>query len=222
MLLATDLFLAMRCPECGKQMLYRSISLFELHRIKTWQMQCSCGAKPCLVEFHGNRSLLINIYGPCCTEAHEFIYAVNELQNGEVYDLSCDIDELHLGYIGSMEGVLAVLNAEGMLLTEYADELKGHFQAPAVMGNMLAALNTLYGSGNVCCQKCGKVDLNLDIEHNSITVSCAECGNHGVLSAAAPNDSRLLKDAKTLVITPEGLKITTANTEGGSKNQPGY
>ena len=51
MLLATDLFLAMRCPECGRQMLYRSMSLFQLHRAKSWQMQCSCGAKPCLVEF---------------------------------------------------------------------------------------------------------------------------------------------------------------------------
>ncbi|MDD2568644.1 MAG: hypothetical protein PHN47_00995 [Clostridia bacterium] len=222
MLLATDLFLAMRCPECGKQMLYRSMSLFKLHRTKIWQMECSCGAKPCLVEFHSNRSLLINIYGPCCEEAHEFIYEVNELQNGEVYDLNCDIDDLHLGYIGSKESVLAVLTAEGMLLTEYEDELKGHFQAPAVMGKMLAALNTLYGNGNICCQKCGRVDLNIDIEHNSIVIGCAECGNHGVLSAAAQNDSHLLTEAKTLIITQEGLKITTANAVRGSKNQPVY
>ncbi len=210
MLMPTELFIFMRCPECGSQMLYRGCSLFALQKIGCWELKCSCGASPCFVETRGLKHFIVNITGSCCDEPHEFFYSLQDMQSGAVYSLSCDVTGTHLGFVGSRQAVLDVLKKEELLLEDDEDELLKYFASPTTMSQVLYHINRLYANEKIICSNCGSRDMDLMPRRQSVVIKCGNCHQGGKWPALVEADVNFLARAEALILKKENLQVLFA------------
>ncbi len=215
MILSTDLAIAIRCPVCGREMLYRFFSIFQLKAAHGYHVVCPCGAECCHVSLDRYHKLYIGVEGVCCEETHEFFFDLEELREGCVFALSCDVDDVHLAYFGMKDAVLRALAEEGTAFIEGEEELKLYFEAPRYIGYCLKLLNDMMKRGDMRCNCCGSLDVNMDIQRDGIAIHCGKCGEGGFLPVAGKEDLFVVTNAKALLFDQEGL-ILIPEKEGGA------
>jgi len=214
MLVEPQVFLAMRCPHCQEQLLYRSFSDFRLLSGKEMEVSCSSCDTAFTIRVSGKKHAYIDLFCPCCQEKHSYIYKLTEMRNA-VLSLDCGDTDLHLAYIGEKDKVLEALDEEGFMIIAYQDELREYFASPSLMAKALIEINRLFRQSGIVCSVCGSKEFDLEAKGHRIGITCAHCEARGFLYAARPADVHLLKKAQSIRLFRGGLRLRY--TTGGRK-----
>ena len=207
MLIRPEWFLSLRCPCCQERMLYRAVSRFELIKGKTVSIRCSCGAEPLHMRV-GGRHLYCDCYCPCCAEAHNYIYRLNNWNAEPPFMLGCDTMDIRLACIGKREDVREAMDEESALIMDYAEELRDYFVKPAIIGRSLLCLNKLLAARACLCIDCGREDMDILILSDRLTLTCPHCGSSAHLYASRPQDLKMLNRISKISLHGGGMRIS--------------
>ena len=203
MLIMPEIFLAMRCPYCQRQILFRSFSLFSFQEDVPYKISCKCGASPLSLRLSRKKHLYIDTICPVCPDEHSYIYNIDEIKKNQVISLSCLETDIHLAYLGRRMSVLEALNEEGQLIIDYADELKDYFLFPGLMAKILLCFNDYFMHDKVHCAKCNSKDFNLEVFSDRAVLRCDHCNSEALLYASRRSDLYLLKKLGRIILQPE-------------------
>ena len=203
MLITPEIFIAMRCPYCQRQILFRTFSLFHFQDDVPYKITCDCGASPLSLRLSGKKHLYIDTICPVCPDEHNYIYHLDEIKNNQVISLSCIDTDIHLAYLGRRISVLKALNEEGQLIIDYADELKDYFLYPSLMAKILLCFNNYFIHDKVHCAKCSSNDFNLEVFSDRAVLRCVHCKSTAWLYASRKSDLYLLKKLGKIILQPE-------------------
>lgn len=203
MLLIPEVFIAMRCPYCQRQILFRTFSFFNIKENIPQKITCNCGASPLSFRILGKKHLYIDTICPACPDEHSYIYNVDELKKKQVISLTCIDTGIHLAYLGQRGPVLQALNEEGHLIIDYEDELKDYFLHPGLMARILLCFNNYLLHDKVYCANCGSKDFDLEVFSDRAVLHCVHCDATAWLFASRKSDLYLLKKLKKIILQPE-------------------
>lgn len=208
MLLTPEIFIAMRCPYCQRQILFRTFSVFSFRNNIPQKIMCNCGAEPLSISISGKKHVYIDMICPACPDEHSYIYSLDEIKKNQVVSLTCLDTGVHLAYIGRRGSVLKALNEEGHLIIDYEEELRDYFLHPVLMGRILLCFNSYLMRDKVRCAKCDGKDYDLEVFSDRAVLHCVNCESTAVLSATRKSDLYVLKKLKQIILRPSKDKWT--------------
>lgn len=206
----TDVFLMIRCPQCGEVMLHRHVSLFVLHGREKVSFCCSCGFLACTMAPQGKRHYQVDIWSLCCQQPHRFIFTQGQLLKSS-FALRCERTDTHLGYLGNRESVVAEILDNDVLSLEDGFSLWDFFADIDCMVAVLEKFYQLLAAGKVQCHHCGN-DVDVKIYRDRIELRCPHCNYGGFFMAEKQIDKIRMQQAEGLILEKEGITVIYGNT----------
>ena len=209
MVLYPELLLVAPCPCCAGQILYRTISRFELRNPEGKTVRCHNGREFFSCRLSGKKHLYIEVAGVCCTEKHAFIYKLDELSGPLPIEMVCADSGIYLGYLGRREQVTEALDSDFLGMMNYSgDDLQDVWAQPDLVVKTVCRLNRIYAKRNLFCGECGSHNIDVETDHdNKIGLVCADCGAGGFLSAWRRSSWHILRRAEQVLLSKEGLRL---------------
>ena len=205
----TDVFFMARCPHCGEVILHRQVSVFAIQGKGKVFLSCSCGFLLCVMAPQGQKHYAVEVWSDCCEEPHRFVFTLGQLLKNNLA-LSCSRTDVHLGYLGDRESILAEVIETDVLSLAEGVSLWDFFADIQVVTAVLKKCYRLLAAGKVQCHGCG-ADIDVRIYRDKVGVHCPYCGNGGYLPAAKNQDSLLMEQAEGLILEKEGINIVYGN-----------
>ncbi len=205
----TDVFFMARCPRCGEVILHRQVSIFTIQGQGRIFISCSCGFLLCSIAPQGKKHYAVDIWSDCCEEPHRFVFTLGQLLKNSLA-LSCSRTDIHLGYLGKAENVLAEVVENDVLSLSEGVSLWDFFADIHVITAILERFYQLLAAGKVQCHGCG-ADVDVRIYRDRVCITCPYCGNGGFLPAAKERDKELMELAEGLILEKEGINIIYGN-----------
>ena len=198
----TDLTTSMLylCPECSTSSL-RKLSAFEIKKKDGLSLFCSNKECRCtgLVIFQSKDKYKINIDCPICGDEHSFTLSQKTLWNKDFFILNCpqsgfgilfigkDTERLTKEYSAQAEVIAGIIAAND----EIYDELDILFE--------IIELINAYAQNNAIHCKCEKENIAININANSVVLTCKNCGN-SVTFNANPEILASLSESEEIII----------------------
>lgn len=205
----TDVFFMARCPRCGEVILHRQVSIFAVQGQGKVSLSCSCGFLLCSIAPQGQKHYAVDIWSDCCEEPHRFVFTLGQLLKN-CLALSCSRTDIHLGYLGKADAVLAEAMENDVFSLSDGFSLWDFFADIDTIAAILKKIYEMLSAGKVQCHSCG-ADIDVRIYRDRISIHCPHCGNGGYLPAAKERDRELMELAEGLILEKEGINIIYGN-----------
>ncbi len=188
MLITTSTVLALRCPKCGKMNLY-SLSRFHCGKRSNVNFFCDCGND--LIKVSRKRRDLYCLQVAClmCEKKHFLNVRGKILWNNKALPINCENTGVELGYMGTKEEVVQMINKEEIAFREMAGELndKDYFLNSEIMYQVLDFLRKMSERGQISCS-CGGRGLDIAAFPDRVQISCTDCHAVGIIFAESARD----------------------------------
>jgi len=221
MLVATDIYLAMRCPECGK-LEYKQLFRFQLNGNRNYNIECSCGATKLIISTRNNRDYWLQVPCVVCETKHLRKISGKLLwSKGEVQYLLCQETGLELGYLGPEEEVKDMSSGYEeelqALTSEFGED--DYFHNSEVMYEVLNCLHDIAETDALYCQ-CGNRNVEVDIFPDRLELHCQECDSVNIIYAENDEDLKVIKGVDSIELTRNGFECldSLASTSKIHKN----
>lgn len=188
------------CPQCSTSSL-RTVSAFEIKKKDGLTLHCSnkeCHFDDVVISLSKDK-YKINIDCPICGDEHSFTLSQKTLWNKDFFILNCPQSGFGILFIGKDANRLTKecsAQAEmiaGIIATndEIYDELD-------ILFDIIEIINSLARENSIHCS-CDKESIAININADSVILSCRNCGK-SVTFNAKPEILDVLQDAKEIII----------------------
>ncbi|HAA89178.1 MAG: Uncharacterized protein XD63_1116 [Thermoanaerobacterales bacterium 50_218] len=219
MLVATDVAVALRCPNCGR-IKFQGLSLFTFSAQKTVRFTCTCGTPLLVISTKDRRVFYIQLDCIMCEGRHLFQHTLREIWSSDVLSLACEETGIEVCFLGPPEEVKRCIEEQERSLKEMAEDLgfSDYFANPEVMYEVLDFLHNIAEEGKLSCE-CGNFQIEVEIFADRIELRCPGCGAMGIINAESEEDLETLKDTWEIRLTPGSLQFLRFGNIGGKKRR---
>lgn len=206
MILATEFWVAMRCPSCGK-LDFHSVSRFVFAGNKNHKIICSCGSPKLIIGTKNRRQFWFQIPCVLCETNHLVYYKAKQLWSPDITFFYCNETGVELGFFGPRDEVHNVADNYEHNLETMVEEMgyDDYFLNPEIMFEVLNCLHDIAEEGFLYCE-CGSMQIEIDIFPDRIELQCKDCKTISIVYAESEEDLEKIKNIKKIELVKSGFK----------------
>ncbi len=176
MLLRLERTVAYICPICSC-MNSKRINLFHFSGNRLLRLTCAHKCEDFCVRILPKKGKYkIDISCPICGEVHCFLLKRATFWNKSFISFKCPASGVDIYFLGNADAVQeAIAEQESMLESMMQEEEHAFEDYDLLISEIISRIYAISYAGNLYCT-CGKSNIGITIEDNSIVLRCADCG----------------------------------------------
>lgn len=163
------------CPVCAA-VTGRALNIFNFSG--KGRVELNCGVQDCRESTasisEGRDKYKITAECPFCGYSHEFAIKKAAFWEKDFLEFNCPVSDMGLFFIGKSQRVRDEIKKQERVLAELSQEFESEAEL-SLMFDIVSIINDMFENDSVICE-CGSDNISMNVEEDSIALSCRRCG----------------------------------------------